>query len=78
MFEKDDFKDIMKPIDERCKGCSKVTEKGFCSAFIIPSKRWPEGEVSFYNKCVLANHIKEGKKKVIFTNPIKASKRMGR
>jgi hypothetical protein len=76
MFENDNFKDIMEPIDERCKGCSKVTEMEFCSSFIIPSKRWPTGEVSFYNKCVLADHIKDGKKKATFVNPIKASKRM--
>lgn len=78
MKKRDDFKDIIKPIDERCKGCSKVTEEGFCKSFVIPSRRWPEGEVSFYNKCVLADHIIEEKKKGTFVNPIKASKRMGR
>ena len=76
MFKKDDFKDIIKPVDERCKGCSKVTEKGFCSSFVIPSKRWPVGEVSFHNKCVLADHVNYEKKKKVFINPIKASKRL--
>jgi len=73
-----EMKKMRQPIDNRCKNCSRVREDGFCESFVIPSMRWPEGEVSFFNKCILADHIKEEKKKGSFVNPIKYSKRMGR
>lgn len=68
-------------VDERCRlenGCSKITEFGFCSAFVRPSVRWPNGEPAFENKCVLADHLKFEKKKGTVINPLKASKRARR
>lgn len=66
------------PIVNQCKlekGCSRIDEFGFCTIFPFPSKRWPAGEASWFNKCLQADHIKFEKAKKGHLNPIKASKR---
>lgn len=64
------------PIDDRCIGCSRATSTGFCSVFPSPAKRWPAGDPTVDNKCLLADHIKEtSTKKGNKINPLKASKR---
>ena len=61
--------------DERCVGCKKRTDGGYCSVWPFPAMRWPNGDPSFENKCVLANHVRPEKKKGTFVNPLKASKK---
>ncbi len=54
---------MRKKIIDKCQGCSRAQKDDYCDTFIIPEKRWPEGEVSIDNKCQLADHIKVKKKK---------------
>jgi len=63
---------LKQPIIDRCKGCSRVDQFGFCSTFVIPEKRWPADE---NDKCFLADHIALGVKKGQKINPLKASRR---
>lgn len=51
---------------EECTLCSKVTEGGFCEAYLSPKAKWARGK-----KCPLAIHLREkvtieerGKKRV--------------
>jgi RNA polymerase subunit RPABC4/transcription elongation factor Spt4 len=59
-----------KPILEKCKGCKKVTEDGFCMVYDNPEAKWSVGG------CFIATHISKEKsfmaKKM---NPLKASKK---
>ena len=65
-------------IDPRCEGCDKATDGGYCSVFVKPGLKWPDGEPSFDNKCFMATHFKPAKKKTGFVNPLKLSKRRNR
>lgn len=60
-----------RPVVDQCKGCTRITEDGFCFAYIFPEIIWKHNK-----KCPLATHlverIEEKKKKI---NPIKKSKR---
>lgn len=65
-------------IDPKCEGCNRVDEFDRCRSFTVPSIRWPEGEATFDNKCVMATHLTPVKKKSVFVNPLKLSKRRNR
>ena len=67
------------PIVDRCIGCSRAKDTGFCTTFPSPAKRWPAGDPTVENKCLLADHITatKGTQKTKI-NPIKASKRAKR
>jgi hypothetical protein len=60
-----------KQIIEKCKGCNKVTEDGFCSVYINPEGRWSLGG------CGISTHISKVQTFVAakMLNPIKASKK---
>lgn len=65
----------IRPID-KCTGCNRIGADGYCTTFVIPSARWPEGESTVENKCLLASHVTaSAKKDTKKVNALKASRR---